>query len=70
MQGCVYFRKGSLILQSRSALERFRLIRILPGELDVVAAEVTVGSSLPVDRFAQAQVTDDRAGAQVKVIDY
>ena len=52
------------VLQPSSALERFGLIRIFPGELDVVAAEVTVGCSLPVDRFAQAQVTDDRTGAQ------
>ena len=35
---------------------------------NIVAAEVTVGGGLLIDRLAQAQVTDDRAGAQVEVL--
>src|SRR5215216_5703807 len=53
-------------LQPCSALQRFGLISALPGELDIVAAEVTIGSGLLIDRLTQVQVTDDRAGAQVE----
>jgi hypothetical protein len=42
--------------------------RVFPGQGDVVAAEVAVGGSLPVDGPAQVQVADDGAGAQVEVL--
>src|ERR1044071_8408776 len=53
-------------LQSSSLFQRVNLIGALPGELDIVAAEVTVRGGFLIDWFAQAQVTDDRAGTQVK----
>jgi hypothetical protein len=56
------------ILYNPASLEGFGLVGASPGELDIVAAEVAVGGGLAVDRFAQAEVTDDRAGAQVKVV--
>src|SRR5579884_674442 len=43
------------------------LVGDLPRRVDVVAAEVAVGCRRAVDRPAQAQVADDRAGAQVEV---
>jgi hypothetical protein len=55
------------LLQPRRAFERFGFVGAFPGEWDIVAAEVTVGGGLAVDGFAQAEVTDDRAGAQVEV---
>jgi len=55
-------------LQPSRALERFCLIGAFPGEFDIVAAKVTIRGSLSEDRFTQAKVTDDRAGAQVKVL--
>src|SRR5688500_20356039 len=61
---CITINK--LLLQPRSALQVLRLIGAFPWELDIVAAEVTIGGGLLIDRLAQAQVTDDRAGAQIK----
>src|SRR5690554_5960225 len=39
----------------------------LPGQIQVVAAEVAVSGGLAVNGPAQVQVTDDRAGAQIEV---
>ena len=47
-------------------LERFNLVGALPGEIQVIPAEVTVGGRLAVDRVAQVEVMDDRARAQVE----
>jgi hypothetical protein len=55
------------VLQPGSAFERFGFVGAFPGEFDIVAAKVAVGGSLPKDRFTQVQVTDDRAGTQVKI---
>lgn len=43
-------------------------LRSLPGEVSVVAAEVTVSGGLLHDRAAQVQVADDGSRAQVEVI--
>ena len=53
-------------MTTRGALQCFCFICAFPAELDIAAAEVTVRGSLTVDRFAQAEVTDDCAGAQVE----
>jgi hypothetical protein len=55
------------LLQASRAFERFGFVDVFPGEWDVVAAEVAVGGGLAVDGFAQAKVTDDRAGVQIRV---
>src|SRR5215471_13328767 len=45
-----------------------RLVRLLPRELGLVAAEVAVCGRLRVDRAAQIEVADDRARPQVEVL--
>ena len=57
----------NLKLQPCGLLQSLSLIRLFPREFDIVTAEVTIGGSLAIDGAAQVKVTDDRAGAQVKV---
>src|SRR5262245_51705288 len=51
----------------RVCLECSRLVRALPGELRLVAAEVPVGGGLEVDRPQQVERLDDALGTQVEV---
>src|ERR1043165_6926994 len=44
--------------------QRVGLVRLLPAELRLVAAEVAGGRPLPVDGPAQVQVLDDSLGRQ------
>jgi hypothetical protein len=60
--------KGSLSLQPCRLAQNVRLIRSLPGEVLVVAPEVSVSRRLLVDRLAQVQIPDNGAGAQVEVL--
>ena len=64
------FGLGQTAVSDRSpaAAERVRLVRPLPGEVPVVAAEVTVGGRLRVDRADEVEVADDRPGAEVEVL--
>ncbi len=45
------------------------LVRSLPGEVVVVAAEVAVGRGLRVDRSPQVEVAQDRSRPEVEVLD-
>src|SRR5581483_4051160 len=45
--------------------QRVRLVRPLPREVAVVAAEVAVRGGLHVDRAAQVEIAQDRGGTQV-----
>ena len=59
---------GLTILQLLcSFLERLDQIQLLPGEIQVVPAEVAVGGGLGVDGALQIEVANDGRGAQVKV---
>src|SRR5258706_3972091 len=48
--------------------ERVGLVRPLPGEVAVVAAEVAVRRGLHVDRAAQIEIAQDRGRAQVEML--
>jgi len=54
----------TLWLQSCGLLECISLISAFPGELDIVAAEMAVSGGFAIDGFAQALVTNDRAGSR------
>src|SRR5688500_7974931 len=43
-------------------------VGLLPGEVEIGAAEVTVGGGLAVDRTAKIEGVDDRGGAKVEVL--
>jgi hypothetical protein len=64
--GALFVLKKWLALKPRSALQRLGLIGALPGELDIVAAEATVGGRLAIDRLAQSRVTEDHPGGPSK----
>ena len=53
-------------LQPSGLAQGIGLVGLFPRELDIVASEVTVGSRLAINRAAQVQVTDDRAGRRSK----
>src|SRR5437868_6830032 len=63
-------RRGSRRLEPGSLTQRRRLIRLLPGEVVVLAAEVAVGRRLLVDRTVQVEVLAEGARPQVEVIVY
>jgi hypothetical protein len=47
-------------LQPRGFFQSLSLVRLLPGELDIIAPEVTVCGSLAIDRAAQVEVLVDQ----------
>ncbi len=49
-----------------AAAELVDAVDALPRQVEVVTPEVAVGGGLPVDRPAQVEVADDRAGPQVE----
>lgn len=55
-----------LVLETSRFSQSISLIRPFPAKLDVVAAEVAIGSGLLVDGFAQVKIPDDGTRAQVK----
>src|SRR4029079_15779880 len=57
-----------LLAHARVRLQRRGLVRLLPREVVVLAAEVAICGRLAEDRAGQVEVADDRAGAQVEVL--
>src|SRR5262245_48481396 len=57
-------------LDTRVCAQRFRLVHVLPRELGLVAAEMTVGRRLPIDRAQQIEHLNDAAWPQVEVLIY
>ena len=60
-------RSGGFFIPCRAAFlqilfQLFRLVQLLPGEIQIVAAEVTVGRRLLIDRAAQVEHADDARG--------
>ena len=55
-------------LEACRLAQQVGLVGLLPGSVDVVAAEMTVGGRLAIDRAAQVQVADDRARPQVEIL--
>jgi hypothetical protein len=64
----LYFILTLCVITNQGALKRFCLVSTFPGEFDIVAAEVAVGGCLLIDRFTQAELTDDRAGARIEIV--
>src|SRR5687767_6359932 len=56
------------LLQPGGGAQGGGLVRLLPGEVVVLAAEVPVGGGLLVDRPVQVEVAPDRGRAQVEVL--
>ena len=62
-------RAGAAVRADAGLLsQQVSLIGLLPGEVVVVAPEVTVGGRLAVDRPAQVELADERPGTQVEVL--
>src|SRR5581483_9937452 len=61
-----FTRARRCLLQADRGAERFGAVGPLPGEVRLVAAEVTVCRGLRVDRAEQVELGDDRARAQVE----
>src|SRR5262245_51739056 len=55
-----------LLLQSYRRAQLVRPVGVLPRQVDVGAAEVTVRGGRRVDRAQQVEVADDRAGSQIE----
>src|SRR3984957_2491838 len=65
--GCVGRRSANVRqLQAGRRAQRLSAVRALPGEVRLLAAEVTVGRRLRVDRPQQVQVSDDGGRTQVE----
>ena len=63
----VLYRDFWLICQESDCFfECVGSVSSFPGQVQIVAAEVPIGSQLAVDRAQQIQVVDDSARAQVK----
>src|SRR3954465_12803902 len=61
-------RRGLPLLEPRRPAQHVRLVRPLPREVVVLAAEVPVRGGLLVDRPVQVQVVAEGAGTQVEVL--
>ena len=61
-------RRRRARVEAGGRAQRVRLVRALPGEVVVVAAEVAVRGRLRVDRAAQVEVAQDRRRTQVEVL--
>ena len=66
LKACACCDLGGFQLQSAGCFEFFDSVGLLPGEVGVFSAEVTVGCRLFVDGATQVQVADDCARAQVE----
>ena len=60
-----YFTKGWIL---QILLQIFCLIQLLPGQIQIVTAEVTICSGLFVDRTTQVQHLDNACRTQVEVL--
>ena len=58
---------GHGFVQSGGNAQCFCTAGIFPGQIDIVATEVSVRCGLAIDGPAQVQVMDDGAGAQIEV---
>ena len=59
---------ASRCAESGGVAQRVGLVRLLPGEVVVLAAEVAVGRGLLVDRTVQVEVLAERARTQVELV--
>ena len=66
---CINFQSVKLRqLQSCLLTQSSSLVSVLPGQVHISAAKVTISSSLLVDGAQQIQLADDAGGAQRKVL--
>src|SRR6185503_7816734 len=61
-------RRRVALAEAGGVAQGVGLVRLLPGEVVVLAAEVAVGRGLLVDRPVQVEVVAERAGTQVEVL--
>jgi len=61
---------ADFLLKSCGCAQCGSLVRLFPGELGLLAAEVAVGGSLLVDRAQQVEHLDDALGPQVEVLQH
>src|SRR5919202_2520003 len=61
-------RLHGLLAERDGPPQRVRLVRALPGEVVVVAAEVAVGGGLLEDRAVKVEIAPDRRRPQVEVL--